>query len=566
MKSPFYHFKFIKFQPFISLLDCSDYIIFKNPAFKILILDFIKVIKGLESHIKNQMLSISYTKNLARMKKLLALISVFIVLMDLPVSSAMANEYIVLARPLNLLGYVTQGGAFSLNDKNNYGTEKGLQSALMNLFVEGDYKISSELKFYGSSMLTVDWAYQLNADRESWHEKLFSKSKDHLNVDNKYWQVLKEAHLTWTPGNFMFRIGKQIVSWGEMDGIRLMDQINPLDQRRGFADVEFETTIIPIWLIRANYSLPVHLGWLQDLGFEFIFNPNADFIPNQPIRSGNDEGGIWAPNILIPGPFPFGEAHLGSTILNVKEPRRFNSNGFEYAFRVKCIVYDSIITLNYFYGLDNDPVAKSAGPPIITQASDGKLIIHPFLQGKYPLFRFIGATFSKDITPLKSALLGGVSPVVRFETLYAFKNIFVTTINTFDKSDEFRWAIGIDWKIKIPLLNPRAYFSVSPQFFHRKIMDYPSRYDLADLEKNTYAVTLLIKTSYFNAKLVPSFFWLRDITSQSDFFKLELLYDYTHNWRFTLGTLLFHGEEKGKGYQRFDNKDQIYFKITYRWS
>lgn len=480
--------------------------------------------------------------------------------------AARAEEYILFERPLNLLGYFTQGVAISLIDKNKYDTERGLQSALMNLFVEGDYKISNELKFYGSSMLTVDWAYQLNANRDSWHEKLFSESNGHLNVDGKYWQVLKEAHLTWTPGNFMFRVGKQIVSWGETDGIRLIDQINPLDQRRGFADVEFETTIIPTWLIRANYSLPVHSSWLQDLGFEFVFNPNADFIPNQFIRTGNDEGGIWAPNILIPGPFPFGEAHLGSTIADIEEPGPFNPKGFEYAFRIKSIVYDSIITLNYFYGLDNDFVARSTGPPIITQASDGKLIIHPFLEGKYPLFRFVGATFSKDITCLKSSFLGGVSPVVRFEALYAFKDTFVTTINTFDKSDELRWAIGIDWKIKIPLLNPRAYFFISPQFFHRKIIDYPSGYDLVNLEKNNYAVTLLIKTSYFNAKLVPSFFWLRDITSRSDFFKLELSYDYTHNWRFTLGTLFFHGEEKNKGYQVFDNKDQIYFKVTYRWS
>ena len=205
-------------------------------------------------------------------------------------TQARAEEYIVFGRPLNLLGYATQGGAFSLIGKNKYDTEQGLQSALMNLFVEGDYKISNELKFYGSSMLTVDWAYQLNANRESWHEKLFSKS-NRLNVDGQYWQVLKEAYLTWTPGNFMLRVGKQIVSWGETDGIRLIDQINPLDQRRGFADVEFETTIIPTWLIRTDYSLPIHSSWLQDLGFEFVFNPNAGFIPNQVIRTGNDEGG-----------------------------------------------------------------------------------------------------------------------------------------------------------------------------------------------------------------------------------------------------------------------------------
>lgn len=479
---------------------------------------------------------------------------------------ARAEEYIVFERPLNLLGYVTQGGAFTLSDKNKYDTEKGLQSALMNLFVEGDYKISNELKFYGSSMLTVDWAYQLNANRESWHEKLFSRSKDRLNVDAKYWQVLKEVHLTWTPGNFMFRVGKQIVSWGEMDGIRLMDQINPLDQRRGFADVEFETTIIPIWLVRANYSLPVHSRWLQDLGFEFVFNPNAEFIPDQLIQTGNDEGGVWAPNILIPGPFPLGVAHLGSALTKIKEPGRFNPDGFEYGLRVKGVVYDSIITLNYFYGRDNDPVTRNVGLPLVTLASDGRLILHPFLEGEFPLFRFVGATFSRDITPLKASFLGGVSPVVRLETFYAFKNTFATTINTFDKSDEFRWAIGIDWKIKIPLLNPRAYFSILPQFFHRKIIDFPSGHGLVNLEKNNYQATLLIKTSYFNAKLVPSFFWLRDITTKSDFFKLELMYDYTHNWRFTLGSLLFRGELRGRGFEVFDNKDQIYFKVTYRWS
>jgi len=67
-------------------------------------------------------------------------------------SPTRAEEYIVFERPLNLLGYATQGGAFSLIGKNKYDTEQGLQSALMNLFVEGDYKISNELKFYSSSM------------------------------------------------------------------------------------------------------------------------------------------------------------------------------------------------------------------------------------------------------------------------------------------------------------------------------------------------------------------------------------------------------------------------------
>jgi hypothetical protein len=491
----------------------------------------------------------------------------------LTVSSAMAKEIILFDKPLNLLGYATQGAVLGVH--NSYDTEAGLQSALMNLFLEGDYKIADRLKFYAAGMLTVDWAYQLNSGRDSWEEKGFPKSHDRFNVDDHDWQLLKEMHLTWTPGDFMFRVGKQIVVWGETDGFRLMDQINPLDQRRGFGDVEFESTIIPIWLLRTNYSPKLQSDWLLDLGFEFTFNPNAEFIPNQDILPGNDEGGVWAPNVLIPGPFPRGEAHLGSLIRGVHQPNLWSREGFEYAFRIRANILDTLITLNYFYGLDNSPVTQNvARPPIISLASDGRLIIHPFVEGKYPLFRFVGATLSRDITPLKATFLGGVSPVVRLESFYAFSNTFATTLNRLIKSDEFRAAIGVDWKVKIPFLNPRAFFTISPQFFYRRIIDYPSianisgvlsSEEISGLKENNYMTSLMIKTSYFNAKLTPSFFWLRDITNQAEFFKVEVTYDYTSNWRGTVGTLLLDGHKKGQGFEVFDNKDQVYFKITYRW-
>lgn len=496
-------------------------------------------------------------------KKLWIFMVVIIMIFGLSVS-AIAEEFNFLGRPLQLFGYATQGVAFGMH--NSYDTEAGLQSALMNLFAEGDYAIRDNLKFYASGMLTVNWAYQLNADRDSWNDKLFDKSKKYLNVDSNDWQLLKEARLTWSPSDFMFRIGKQIVAWGEMDGFRLMDQINPLDQRRGFADVEFETTITPIWLVRADYYPKIKSSWLQDLGFEFVFNPNAEFIPNQGIQPGNDVGGIWAPNVLIPGPFPRGEAHLGSTFNDIQKPRAFNSDGYEYAFRVKANILGSLITLNYFYGLDNDPVTLNAPlPPKIGMASDGRLIIHPFLTGKYPLFRFVGATFARDVTPLRASFLGDVAPVVRVETFYAFSDTFATSLNRFIKSDEFRGAIGLDWKVKIPFLNARTYFGISPQFYWRRIIDFPSIEEVPGLKKDNYQSTLLINTSYFHNKLTPSFFWLRDWRTQSDMIRLQLVYDHDYHWHLTLGALLLDGSKSGQGFELFDNKDQLYLKISYKW-
>ena len=500
-------------------------------------------------------------------KRLCILVLMAAMVIALSVSSAIAEPFLLFGRQGNILGNFTQGGSFSLLDKDKYDVEKGFNSALMNLLLEGDYQPLDNLKLYASTMLTVDWIYQLKANDSSWHEKLFDHSRHYLNVDDKYWMLLKEAHLTWTPPNFFFRVGKQIVKWGEMDGFRLMDQINPSDGRRGFQDVEFETSVIPIWLVRAEYYPKIQTSWLTDLGFEFVFNPNADFIPNLRGKIGNDDGGIWAPNALANVPIPpYFQAHVGSVFENIRTPDRWKE-GQEFAFRVKGVVYDSIVTLNAFYGRDNSPVLQTSPiPPKTSKASDGRFILHPFQEGSYHLMRFVGGTLSRDITPLKASFLGGVSPVVRLEAFYAFDDTFLNKKNTLFQSDEFRWGVGVDWKVLIPILNPRTYFNISPQFYHQMIMDYPIT-EMSSLKKNNYTATLGISTSYWHNRIGPSVFIYRDINSKSDMYRFQITYDYTNKLRFTLGTMFFHGNngEAYKLFQLFDNKDQIYFKINYKW-
>lgn len=493
--------------------------------------------------------------------RLCFIVMVFLVAAALLVHPAMAKQITVGGRPLNFYGYITQGASFSLYDNDNFDTERDLHSALTNLFVEGDYSITDNLRVYLASMLTVDWIYEFKHDDKSWTGKEFKKSRDKLFIDDEYWQIVKEAHLTWTPGDFMFRVGKQIIGWGQTDGFRLMDQINPLDQARGFADVEFETTLIPIWLIRAEYYPPLQVPWIQDLGIQFVFNPNADFISDRRILPGNDKAGIWAPNVMVaPG------VRLGSAPEDLKEPTEWEDEGHEYAVRIQTMIWDSIFSLNYFYGRDNSPVTAMYGSPGRSTASDGKLIIHPKFEGFYPRFRFAGGTFSRDVTPLKASFLGGVAPVVRLEAFYAFDNTFATSLNTFEETDELRWAIGMDWKVKIRPLNEKYFFSISPQFYHRKIRDYPHGREYMNVEDDNYITSLMITTSYYLNKINPSFFWMRDLNNKANMFKFQVVYDHTDYWHYTIGAILFNGSEAGKGFDVFENKDYIYFKISYKWS
>lgn len=154
---------------------------------------------------------------------------------------------------------------------------------------------------------------------------------------------------------------------------------------------------------------------------------------------------------------------------------------------------------------------------------------------------------------------------MRMESIYAFDNTFVTSINTFDEHNELRWAVALDYKWIIPFINPRAGVSISPQFIHRKIMNYPSNYELSSLKGNNYTATLSISTSYFNTRLTPSVFWWYDITNAAHFIKPQVEYAYSSKWKFTLGALIMAGNKEGQGFALFDNKNQVFFKAEYRW-
>ena len=308
---------------------------------------------------------------------------------------------------------------------------------------------------------------------------------------------------------------------------------------------------------------------------EFVFNPNADWIPNQDILLGNDDGGIWAPNVRFFAPgTPGNMIRIGSASYDVHKPNKWSEEGFGYAFRAKGVIKDFIVTLNYYYAPDHSPILKSTPnqpiPPSV--AEDGRLVIHPSEFGRYPLFRYVGVTASRDIPFLKATPLGGVAPVFRFETLYAFNEIFLSPQNTFEKSDELRMGLGIDWKIKVPLLNPKAYFSISPQVIYRRLTDLPggnAQYTDTGtnlLKRNNYQGTLFLSTTYFNAKLTPSIFFWRDFTGKADFWRFQVTYDWSSNWRGTVGAIFLDGRRENVSFEVFDQKDYFFLKLTYKWS
>jgi len=81
---------------------------------------------------------------------------------------ASAKMFDVGGKPASIQGYLSQSVGYSVEGGDHYDVEEGFNQALMNLFIEGDVKLSSDWSFYAAGMLTVDWMYELKSNDDSW--------------------------------------------------------------------------------------------------------------------------------------------------------------------------------------------------------------------------------------------------------------------------------------------------------------------------------------------------------------------------------------------------------------
>ena len=73
---------------------------------------------------------------------------------------------------------------------------------------------------------------------------------------------IREFYLDADWAGSYWRLGKQQVVWGQADGLRVLDVINPLEYRE-FILPEFEDNRIPLWM--ANVEIPLNDDWAAQL-------------------------------------------------------------------------------------------------------------------------------------------------------------------------------------------------------------------------------------------------------------------------------------------------------------
>ncbi|MBN2468008.1 MAG: hypothetical protein JXD19_07640 [Deltaproteobacteria bacterium] len=526
---------------------------------------------------------------------------------------AMAAYYDVCGKQVAVEGFIRQEFGFNTNSSSEYKTNQtGLQSAYMMAYLDTHLELGRSWDVRGIYRLWGDWIYAIRGDHGHF-ERYFESSRKNLQIDDSFDQILREFYVSYYGDKFMVRAGKQQIGWGEADGLRLMDVINPLDARREFLfyDTEgYEEARIPKWMLKTEFYTG-SFGPILDTSVELYWNPGdvketGELLPTfaEVHRAGGlfqpglwpmgsqKQWGVWGvPQNFVPLPVQFYKKERATALKNS-----------EYGARIKLNYWNTFITLNYWQGFQQDCVldfggfiiphpAGWAGPPLNLGVPAALRMDREFKR-----MRVLGFTVNRELYGVGALCNQVANPVLRIEALYEFEKFFNTgnTPLPFDalvlrKYDQIRYMIGFDWSMKWKWINPGKNVFVSGQFFHQHTLKYRGGLDAPrpvplytwTYPKNQFYSSLLLRTEYFNERVVPSILTVYDHHCQAMWMKSKVDFKVGDHWRPQIGYLWIkrhnnHTQtiagpgtptisDNWKSFGIFEDRDQVWVRIQYQF-
>ena len=357
-------------------------------------------------------------------------------------------------------------------DGKNQTDMPGLHYTYTALNLETVWWYGDDWKVVVKPFLITDANYTLFNGNVDWRN--FSFAEENLEVDDSPLRIFREAYLQYTIPLMQVRFGQQVVGWGESDGLRLMDVINPLDVTRQaiLFDEGFELTRIPATMLRGIITPgSLVLGGrriFSSWSFEGIVTPQLT-VPRVHLApdgryggTGNTgAGGIWSappPDYhdrteILNFTGPVLGPTLGSVCGFLPDSRIFvsgNQPNYQWdnpllAARLTGDFPSGRVTLNFAQRLGtfadlptlainaltadlSAPPAQRSGFPLEqcpTGVADARLdaTLH------YRRRNIAGFTVNYDLWEYLTApaFMGGTSPVLRVEFAYNFRQAFNST-------------------------------------------------------------------------------------------------------------------------------------------
>jgi hypothetical protein len=437
---------------------------------------------------------------------------------------------------------------------------------------------------------------------------------------DEYSGVPWEAVLDLSPTELLkIRTGRQFISWGETDGIRLLDLINPQDLTFSPPAApnlfNLDETRIPSWGIRALYTVrPVSNTIFEFFALPGFFDDAEQRVDE--IVGSNDTGdrkvryGRWSAHpetrLQIGGRNAFGNLFTdpinaagcsGLGCLVIPSTRRELPDAGD-SWKIGARITNSIGKLNFGFGYiwgfnpqSTDMVFKitgrrcSAPVPGPCAAGTAPTVVDMKLvndrtnifaaQFNYP----VGDVFA---VPVNTTLRGEIAffpnkpyNISDFKTpSFGLKaSAHPRHPDGVVEKNTLRYALGFDRTTLIPFLHPddpwRA-FSLSFQIFQSIIFDHEDGirpFSSAEkIKQVSTTLTFRVGTGYFGDTILPDVFVAYD---PEGYWSANPAISYVppgnEKIRLSLVGALYGGRNKFKSFGFFDEKDSVFLKMRYQF-
>ena len=327
-------------------------------------------------------------------------------------------------------------------------------------------------------------------------------------IDEQTGAFLREAYFDYAGEFLEIKAGRQIVTWGVADGLRITDLISPMDYTEFMAN-DYDDIRVPVNAINLKYP-----G--ESFTAEVVFVPTPEYFV---MPTGEENP--WSTELPE-------NARLD---LDDTPEKRFKNSELGGRFRFFLETFDFSLTALHTY--NKAPVTVTAYNP----ATDSILI-----QGVYKPMNVIGGDIS---IPIGEFVLRGEAAEYFGEVLSVANGLSYKTRNTFNALAGLDWYAGNNWTLMV-------------QYMHKYIADYRNN---LSLEKNSSTVTARISKELLNNTLKLSLFGYLDVDNLG--FYSRAVADYLVNDQITLSLGVDRFGGKRGTFHSYESNSQIFAKGKY---
>jgi hypothetical protein len=445
--------------------------------------------------------------------------------------------------------------SFSIRNRTGFRTEQPrvLQMSRTTFDVKGIYKIND------------DWRMTLEG-------RAHFDPVNRLGYPKNLWVDPRQALLDGKVKKFDLKLGLQQVVWGQADGLRVLDVINPLDYRE-FILEDFIDSRRPLWLARAD--APLGKGALQ-----LIWVPY--FAPGR-LPASDNEFGLGE---------SFGLGLVGSTLIlpqvNVRAEKAerpgYRLNSSQLGARYSQSVGKWDLSANYFYGWEDTPTnylsgiepgavgqrdecetrgfPESAGVPVclpsgnaalweVTLLDGGRrgglrsreqtLVFHPRFDRKEVFGGTAATNFGSVVLRMEAGWNRNKPTAVKTNTLTGIENY-----------GQFSGVVGLDWSAKTWLWISGQYFQTFASAPQEKLA----------LPRYSHLASIYFRTNFLRETIRPELFVLTGLNQREYLIRPKITKTFGDHWSVGVGADFFGGKPTNIfGY--FDSRDRVVIELKW---